>query len=99
MSNKTILKKEPAVRKEEQDPPPATLREGTCININPPFRGEQYAANLQLTKEDLARLEKAIPETERLLFVIVGDLNILGGPCHSSRIGVITVVGLGPTRR
>jgi len=76
MSNKVVPTKEPALRKEEQDPPPSTLREGTCININPPFRGMQYAANLKLTDEDLSRLEKAIPETERLLFVIVGDLNI-----------------------
>lgn len=44
--------------------------------VNPAFRGSVYAANKKLDEEDLKKLEKAIPEGEKLLFVIVGDLSI-----------------------
>ena len=46
------------------------------IIVNPPFRGEVYAANKVLSEDDLGKLEKCIPESERILFVIVGDLSI-----------------------
>jgi len=76
MKNKTILKQDPLTRKDDQEPPPLALREGTSVNVNSPFRGKQFAANKQLSEDDLAKLEKAVPENETLLFVIVGDLNI-----------------------
>ena len=44
--------------------------------VNEPFRGEVFAANKKLTKEDILKLEKAIPADEKLKFVIVGDLSI-----------------------
>ena len=71
MKNKTIVKADP-------EPPPteATLRDNVSVTVNPPFRGTQYAANKKLTDEDLKKLETHIPESETLLFVIMGDLNI-----------------------
>ncbi|MBE5868626.1 MAG: ABC transporter ATP-binding protein [Lachnospiraceae bacterium] len=44
--------------------------------VNDPFRGNEFIANKSLTQEDVAKLEAAIPQGERLLFVIIGDLNI-----------------------
>jgi len=71
MKNKTISK-------TETEPPPSTetMREGVSVTVNPPFRDLQYAANKKLTDEDLQKLEATIPQDQRLLFVIVGDLNI-----------------------
>jgi len=64
--------------KSEKEPPPAPvpIRDGVCITLNDPFRDAQFAANKTLSEEDRQKLEKAIPEEERLLFVIVGDLNL-----------------------
>ena len=44
--------------------------------VNPPFRGETFAANKRLSEEDWERLEKTIPQDEKLKFVIVSDLNL-----------------------
>ena len=71
MKNNTEAKKE-----KEPPPAPVPIRDGISITVNPPFRNVQFASNKKLSKEDWQQLEKAIPETERLLFVIVGDLNL-----------------------
>ena len=44
--------------------------------VNEPFRGSVFAANKKLDKEDWDKLEQTIPQNERLMFVIVGDLSI-----------------------
>ena len=44
------------------------------IIVNEPFRSSVYAANKRLSDGQLAMLDGAICEGERLLFVIVGDL-------------------------
>ena len=54
----------------------APIRDAVSVTVNPPFRGSQYAANKQLTDEELKKLEKNIPETELLQFVVVGDLSL-----------------------
>ena len=54
----------------------AAARARSNFIVNPPFRGELFAANKKLSEEDWEKLEKAIPETESLKFVIIGDLNI-----------------------
>lgn len=54
----------------------AAARAQSNFIVNPPFRGELFAANKKLSEEDWEKLEKAIPETESLKFVIIGDLNI-----------------------
>jgi len=48
----------------------------SSIILNDPFRGNIFAANKKLDEDDWAKLEKAIPKDEKLLFVIVGDLSI-----------------------
>jgi len=52
------------------------LQEGVSVDVNPPFRGTKFIANKGLDREDLEKLENAIPAQEQLLIVIVGDLNI-----------------------
>lgn len=79
MKNKTILKTERLSQKDEPDP--ATVqntehREDVSLTVNLPFRGRQFAANKKLTEEDVAKLERAIPEQEQLQFAVVGDLNL-----------------------
>ena len=66
------------ITQNETEPPPLrdAEHENVSITVNPPFRGRQYASNKQLSPEDLEKLEKTLPREERLLFVIVGDLNI-----------------------
>lgn len=54
----------------------ATDRAESNFLVNGPFRGRDYAANKKLDDEDRAKLEKTIPQGERLMFVIVGDLSI-----------------------
>ena len=51
MKNKTIVKADP-------EPPPteATLRDNVSVTVNPPFRGNQYAANKNLTEADVKYL-------------------------------------------
>lgn len=44
--------------------------------VNPPFRGNVFAANKKLEADDWVKLEKTISLEEKLLFVIVGDLSI-----------------------
>lgn len=71
------IKPNPA--KDEPDPSPETntnLRTEMSLNINAPFRNRQYAANKKLTAEELEKLEAAILQTEKLRFVVVGDLNL-----------------------
>ncbi len=48
----------------------------SAVYVNEPFRGQKLLANKKLSEEDRARLEKTVPETERLYFVISGDLDI-----------------------
>lgn len=62
-------------QKKDQVPPAAEQAQSSII-LNEPFRGCQFAANKKLEADDWTRLEKAIPQGERLLFVIVGDLSI-----------------------
>jgi len=50
--------------------------EESSVIVNPPFRGETFAANKRLSEEDWERLEKTIPQDEKLKFVIVSDLNL-----------------------
>ena len=58
----------------KKEPPDQKMR-GNLAG-NEPFRGVGFISNRKLTAEDIVKLEKGIPEDERLLFVIVGDLNI-----------------------
>ncbi len=46
------------------------------IVVNEPFRGCRYAANSRLDQNALELVEATVPQGERLLFVIVGDLSI-----------------------
>ena len=59
MKSKTIVKADP-------EPPPTTtaLRDNVSVTVNPPFRGNQYAANKKLSEEDLKKLETHIPESD-----------------------------------
>ena len=52
------------------------LQSGVSVDINPPFRGVKFIANKKLDDADTEKLEKTIPQQERLQFVIVGDLSI-----------------------
>ncbi len=61
--------------KQEQDPLSRSADDSNFI-VNPPFRGDVFASNKKLEEGDLAKLEKTIPQGEKLLFVIVGDLSI-----------------------
>ena len=65
------IKPNPA--KDEPDPSPVT---SMSLTINAPFRNCQYAANKKLTAEEFEKLEAAILQTEKLRFVVVGDLNL-----------------------
>ena len=77
MKNMKIHKADPIPKKDEPDPAgTGEFRNGVSITVNPPFRGAQYASNKKLTPEDIAKLEKAISQEERLQFVVIGDLNI-----------------------
>ena len=46
------------------------------IIVNEPFRSHAYAANKRLSEEQLSMLDSALPDGERLLFVIEGDLSL-----------------------
>jgi len=70
-TEETLSSKAPT---EQNSTPPET--ESAGIIVNPPFRGNTFTANKQLDEADWAKLEKAIPQNEKLKFVIVGDLNI-----------------------
>jgi len=59
----------------EQNSIPRQNEESNII-VNPPFRGRTFCANKVLEQTDWEKLEKAIPESEILKFIIVGDLNI-----------------------
>jgi len=59
-----------------QIPPESNNTDENSFILNDPFRGATFAANKRLAPEDIRKLEDAIPETESLKFVIVGDLNI-----------------------
>ncbi len=50
--------------------------EQDAVILNDPFRGCVYHANKRLDDASLRELGERIPEDERLLFVIVGDLSI-----------------------
>lgn len=69
------------IEKTEQTEPPSGRSEEVHTDIgqgayalNPPFRGNAFAANKKLSDDMLVSVESAVPEDERLLFVIVGDL-------------------------
>ncbi len=64
------------ITKEKQPKTEAAEREAESIYVNEPFRGQKLLANKKLTDEDLKKLERIIPQSEKLLFVIAGDLNI-----------------------
>ncbi len=64
----------PKHRRPAADMPQENINSSTAVN--PPFRGAVFAANKKLSEEDWAKLEKNIPESESLKFVIVGDLNL-----------------------
>lgn len=72
--------KQKTICKTEQDDPASTqnapLREAVSVTVNPPFRGQQYTANKQLTDEELQKLENTVPQTELLQFVVAGDLSL-----------------------
>ena len=55
---------------------PTDAPQKSSFQVNAPFRGQSYIANKKLTQEMLDKLEQTIPQDTRLLFVIVGDLNI-----------------------
>ena len=79
MKNKTISKAQPLHKKDEPDPaniPETQLRSEVCVSVNPPFRGQQFAANKKLTPEDFEKFEQVIGQDERLQFAVVGDLNL-----------------------
>ena len=75
MNDQTVLKTDPTSANSQSNTTqqPQTDISGT---INPPFRNEQFIANKKLTEADFEKLESAIGEQERLLFVVVGDLNV-----------------------
>lgn len=73
MKQHTHQKIKPNPAKDEPDPSPVT---SMSLTINAPFRNCQYAANKKLTAEELEKLEVAILQTEKLRFVVVGDLNL-----------------------
>ena len=52
------------------------LQSGVSVDVNPPFRGVKFIANRKLDAGDVEKLEKTIPQQERLQFVITGDLSI-----------------------
>ncbi len=77
MKMKTVNKEAPRPSaKEEPGPVRTEYGEGVSLTVNPPFRGKQFVANKQLAQTDVDRLEKTIPQQERLQFVIVGDLSL-----------------------
>ncbi len=78
MKTKTIQKKDTVPPKEDPEPPisAAPQHESICFTVNPPFRDVRFAANKKLSQEDLQKLDTAIPQSQTLLFVIAGDLNI-----------------------
>ena len=61
---------------KEETIPKVERMDAISTTVNPPFRGEVYAANKQLTAEELEKMEKTVPETEGLQFVVVGDLSL-----------------------
>ena len=86
MKNKTISKAQPLHKKDEPDPantPEKQPRSEVCLSVNPPFRGQQFAANKKLMPEDLEKFERIIDQDERLQFAVVGDLNLKNHYAHS----------------
>ncbi len=76
MKQHSHQKVKPNPARDEPDPSPEPRRTEMSLTINGPFREKQYAANKKLTAGDLEKLEAAIPPTEQLRLVVVGDLNL-----------------------
>jgi len=74
MKNKTFSETE--TRPLKNTPPDTGAGESISLTVNPPFRGEPFAANKALTESEWKKLEQTIPQDEKLQFAVVGDLSL-----------------------